>query len=271
VDKFKDNGSPTPALVVKLMLIIGFLLTAAFVSGIAIGKSSRKTVDRTNSDEEGINTCIAQVDECNEKYFKLTNAARKRGLVDDNDVLIPNVVCKPEMKAVEPEPDEKPAEKNVETFETSPQEKPEPVEKIVEKPKPEEKNAETSPETSPKKESAKPEKTEKPGTSKTIDDILSGKKVEQKPVETKSAETSPKKDGAKKCHFSIQIASLDSQEQVKSSKKEFKSLKLRVIDGENNGKKWYKIRTGCFDTREAAEAELVNVKKIKKDAFIVSE
>ena len=186
-------------------------------------------------------------------------------------------------KEQQPEPSEKSVEpESVEKSpETSPQEKQEPEEKPADKPKPEEKTekttekpVETLPETSQKNHEpveSKPEKTaEKPDKNKTIDEILTEKKAEQKPVET-LPETSPKKDSAKKCLFSIQLAFLDSIEQVNASKKEFKSLKLRVIDGENNGKKWYKIRTGCFDSREAAAAELTKVKSVKKDAFIVSE
>ena len=267
MDKLKNSAAPTPALVVKLILVLVFLLTAAFVSGVMIGKNGRRNVDRTSSDEEGINeklsNCIFNSDELREKYLKLRAAAREKGLVDENDVVNAKVICKPETKtagkSVEPE-------SVVQTFhETSLQEKPKTEEKTAEKPaekpKPVEKNVETSPETSPK-ESSKPEKAEKPAE-------------KPKPVEKKveiSPETSPKKsDNKQKCLFSIQLAFLDSIEQVNASKKEFKSLKLRVIDGENNGKKWYKIRTGCFDSREAAAAELAKVKTVKKDAFIVSE
>ena len=288
MDKLKNSAAPTPALVVKLVLVLVFLLTAAFVSGVVIGKNGRRSVDRTSSDEEGINeklsNCIFNSDELREKYLKLRDAAREKGLVDENDVVNAKVICKPETKpaekSVEPEPEEKtdPVEQpeSVESEPEKPVEKTEPVEKIVEKPKPEEKTEKTaekpvekSPETSPKEPEKpaekiveKPKPEEKPDTSKTIDEILTEKKAEQKPV---------KKEEGKKCLFSIQLAFLDSIEQVNASKKEFKSLKLRVTDGENNGKKWYKIRTGCFDSREAAAAELTKVKSVKKDAFIVSE
>lgn len=282
MDKLKNSAAPTPALVVKLILVLVFLLTAAFVSGVVIGKNGRRNVDRTSSDEEGINeklsNCIFNSDELREKYLKLRDAAREKGLLDENDVVNAKVICKPETKpaekSVEPEPAEKPAEKNVETLpETSPKESSKtekPAEKTAEKPV--EKSLETSPKNQEPVES-KPEKTvekivekpkpeEKPDKNKTIDEILTEKKAEQKPV---------KKEEGKKCLFAIQLAFLDSIEQVNASKKEFKSLKLRVIDGENNGKKWYKIRTGCFDSREAAAAELTKVKSVKKDAFIVSE
>ena len=55
MDKSKNSGTPTPALVVKLVLVLVFLLTAAFVSGVMIGKNGRRNIDRTSSDEEGIN------------------------------------------------------------------------------------------------------------------------------------------------------------------------------------------------------------------------
>ena len=273
----KNNGDFTPALIVKLILVLVFLLTAAFVSGVVIGKNGRRNVDRTSSDEEGINeklsACIFNSDELRGKYLKLRDAAREKGLVDENDVVDANVVCKSvealqetsrqeqpepaaeqqEQKPVEPEKSDEPesVEKNddskpvqakpvetkpVQTFhETSLQEKPVPAEKTVEKPKP----AET----------------------KTIDEILTEKKAAPKPAEAKP----------EKCRFSIQIASLDTQEQVAASQKQFKSLKLRIVSGESNEKKWYKVRSGCFDSREAAEAELPKVRELKKDAFIVSE
>ena len=281
VDKLKNSAAPTPALVVKLVLVLVFLLTAAFVSGVVIGKNGRRNVDRTSSDEEGINeklsNCIFNSDELREKYLRLRDAAREKGLLDENDVVNAKVICKSAETFKEtslqdkPEPSEKSVEsESVEKSpETSPLEKQEPEEKPADKPKPEEKTekttekpVETSPETSPKEPSKLEKTAEKPDKNKTIDEILTEKKAEQKPV---------KKEEGKKCLFSIQLAFLDSIEQVNASKKEFKSLKLRVIDGENNGKKWYKIRTGCFDSREAAAAELTKVKSVKKDAFIVSE
>ncbi len=282
MDNLKNNPNFTPALIVKLILALVFLLTAAFVSGVVIGKNGRRNIDRTSSDEEGINetlsVCISNADEYREKYLKLRDAAREKGLVDENDVVNTKVICKPETKpaekSVEPEPEpveetqkaETVEQKTAETASETPrQEEPKPEEKPVET-KSEEKPVETKPvqtfhETSLQKESepAKKSAEQKPEKAKTIDEILSGKKAE------------PKKGVDTKCRFSIQLAFLDSAEQVKASKKEFKSLKLRVVDGESKGKKWYKVRTGCFDSREAAESELVKVKKIKKDAFIVSE
>ncbi len=231
---------------VKLILMIVVLLLAAFVSGVAIGKNGRSSVDRTSSDEKGVQAtlsdCISNADKYRGQYMKLREAAREKKLLDKNDVLIPNVVCK-----------------SVETIhETSPQ-KPEPPEKSDE---PE--SVETSSET-PQQEETKPE--EKP--------------VETKPVQTfhetslqkesEPAEKPAQKGDTKKCRFSIQIASLDSLEQVKASKKQFKSLKLRTVSGESKGKKWFKVRTGCFDSHEAAEEELPKVRNVKKDAFIVSE
>ena len=276
----KNNGDFTPALIVKLILVLVFLLTAAFVSGVVIGKNGRRNIDRTSSDEEGINeklsACIFNSDELRGKYLKLGEAAREKGLVDENDVVNTKVIC----KSVETSP--------VETFhETSPEEQPEPAteqqeEKTVEPEKTDDsKPVETSPaetkpvqtfhETSLQKDPEpveKPEKTvEKPKTAetKTIDEILTEKKAEQKPVEA-FHETSQQK-----CRFSIQLASLDTPEQVAASKKQFKSLKPRVISGESKGKKWYKVRSGCFGSREDAEAELPKVRSLKKDAFIVSE
>lgn len=283
MDNLKNNPNFTPALIVKLILALVFLLTAAFVSGVVIGKNGRRNIDRTSSDEEGINetlsVCISNADEYREKYLKLRDAAREKGLVDENDVVNTKVICKPETKpsekSVEPEPEpveetqkaETVEQKTAETASETPrQEEPKPEEKPVETKseeqkddtqKADEKTQKSAAETSPKEQSKSAE--QKPEKAKTIDEILSGKKAE------------PKKGGDTKCRFSIQLAFLDSAEQVKASKKEFKSLKLRVVDGESKGKKWYKVRTGCFDSREAAESELVKVKKIKKDAFIVSE
>lgn len=292
MDKFKNNSTPTPALVVKLVLVLVFLLTAAFVSGVMIGKNGRRNVDRTSSDEEGINeklsNCIFNSDELREKYLKLRTAAREKGLVDENDVVNANVVCgpeeKPAEKPVEPESEEKPEEtkpaetssevlnekenpepvkqENVEPekpVETKPVESKPSEQKTAEKPaeqKPSE-NVETSPETSPK-EPVKPEKTEK-SKNKTIDEILTEKKAE------------PAKEKGQTCRFSIQVFAASTREQADSAAKKLKSLKPRVISGESNGKQWFKLRSGCFDSKEAAEAKLPEVRKLEKSAYIVSE
>ena len=258
MDKFKDNINLTPALIVKIVLVLVLLLTFAFVSGVVIGKKGSKSGDRTSLDEEGMrerySNCSALADEYREKYMKLRDEALERGLVDKEYVIKSGVVCKP-----------------VEAFhETSPQEKPEPVEtKPAEPEKTAEKPAETKPEQKPAEnvqtfhetslqKPEKSEKTEKPAENKTIDEILTEKKA------------APKKED-KKCRFSIQLASLNSEEQVAAAKKQFKSLKLRVLSSESNGVKSYKIRTGCFDSHEDADAELPQVRNSVKDAFIVSE
>ena len=279
MDKLKENNIE-PALIVKLVLVLVILLTVAFVSGVVIGKNGRRNVDRTSSDEEGINeklsNCIFNSDELRGRYLKLRDAAREKGLLDENDAVNARIICR-----------------SVETFpETSPQAKPEPaaeqpetVESKPEKTKPEEKSVETSPETSPK-EKTKPAKTfqetslqekqpepaesKKPDKNKTIDEILAEKGAAPKPVKT-SPETSPQKNDGKKCRFSIQIFAANTKEQADAAVKKLKSLKPHVVSGENNGKKWYKLRSGCFDSREAAEAELPKVKKSEKSAYIVSE
>ena len=258
MDKFKDNINLTPALIVKIVLVLVLLLTFAFVSGVVIGKKGSKSGDRTSLDEEGMrerySNCSALADAYREKYMRLRDDAFERGLVDKEYVTKSDVVCKP-----------------VEAFhETSPQEKPEPVEtKPAEPEKTAEKPAETKPEQKPAEnvqtfhetslqKPEKSEKTEKPAENKTIDEILTEKKA------------APKKED-KKCRFSIQLASLNSEEQVAAAKKQFKSLKLRVLSSESNGVKSYKIRTGCFDSHEDADAELPQVRNSVKDAFIVSE
>ena len=291
MDKLKENNIE-PALIVKLVLVLVILLTVAFVSGVVIGKNGRRNVDRTSSDEEGINeklsNCIFNSDELRGKYLKLRDAAREKGLLDENDAVNAKIICrsvetfpetsrKEESQPVEKNIETKPAEKPVETSqvqtfqETSLQEKPEPaakkpepVESEPEKTKPVEKPAE------PKPAEPKPAESRKPDKNKTIDEILAEKDAAPKHVET-FPETSPQKNDGKKCRFSIQIFAANTKEQADAAVKKLKSLKPRVVSGENNGKKWYKLRTGCFDSREAAEAELPKVKKSEKSAYIVSE
>ncbi len=274
----KNNGDFTPALIVKLILVLVFLLTAAFVSGVVIGKNGRRNVDRTSSDEEGINeklsVCIFNSDELRGKYLKLRDAARQKGLMDENDVINMDIVCSDNVSASAERPGSveksddpgRPAETSPETSVQEP-EKPEKAEKVEKdddlKPaqKPAE-NVETFHETSlqEKPEPAEPKPAgPKPAENKTIDDIL------------KEKSAALKQEKAAKCRFSIQIASLDSAEQAAASKKQFRSLDPRVVESESKGKKLFKIRTGCFDSREAAEAELPKVRNLKKDAFIVSE
>ena len=75
MDRQRSNGDLAPALIVKLILVLVFLLTAAFVSGVVIGKNGSANNDRTSSDEEGINeklsNCIFSSDELRGKYLKL--------------------------------------------------------------------------------------------------------------------------------------------------------------------------------------------------------
>ena len=287
MDKLKENNIE-PALIVKLVLVLVILLTVAFVSGVVIGKNGRRNVDRTSSDEEGINeklsNCIFNSDELRGRYLKLRDAAREKGLLDENDAVNAKVICrsvetfsetsrKEQPQPAETKPAEKPVEpESVETSpETSPQEKPEPAaEKPVEQPEPvESKPAKTFQETSLQEKQPKPAESKKPDKNKTIDEILAEKDATPKPVKT--SQTSPQKNDGKKCRFSIQIFAANTKEQADAAVKKLKSLKPRVVSGENNGKKWYKLRSGCFDSREAAEAELPKVKKSEKSAYIVSE
>ena len=285
MDKLKENNIE-PALIVKLVLVLVILLTVAFVSGVVIGKNGRRNVDRTSSDEEGINeklsNCIFNSDELRGKYLKLRDAAREKGLLDENDAVNAKIICRSVETFPETSPKENP--KTVEKPEPA-AEQPETVESKPEKTKPEEKSVETSPETSPK-EKTKPAKTfqetslqekqpepaesKKPDKNKTIDEILAEKGAAPKPAKT-PPETSPQKNDGKKCRFSIQIFAANTKEQADAAVIKLKPLKPRVVSGENNGKKWYKLRSGCFDSREAAEAELPKVRKSEKSAYIVSE
>ena len=291
MDRQRSNGDLAPALIVKLILVLVFLLTAAFVSGVVIGKNGSANNDRTSSDEEGINeklsNCIFSSDELRGKYLKLRDAAREKGLVDENDVINMKIVCSVDgQKTVEPEPVEpKPADqKNDElesvatSKETSQKEQPEPAEtkpsenvqkvhetSLKEKSKPAEKpekQVEKPVETKPAEKPSETRTPEKPKQEKnqTIEEILAEKKVPQN------------KEKGKKCLFSIQIFAANTKEQADAAVKKLKSLKPRIVAGEDSkGTTWYKLRTGCFDSREAAETELVNVKKSEKSAYIVSE
>ena len=285
MDKFKETGIE-PALIVKLVLVLVILLTVAFVSGVVIGKNGRRNVDRTSSDEEGINeklsNCIFNSDELRGKYLKLRDAAREKGLLDENDAVNPRVICNSlEQKPVEkPVEQPQPVEKTVETK----QEKPEPTEKITEKTvetKPAEKPVETSPEMSPQE---KPKPVEKTVETKQEKPKPAEKPAEPKPAESKKTDktktideilaekgAAPKKNDGKKCRFSIQIFAANSKDEAVSAGKRFKSVKTRVVGGDSKGKTWYKLRTGCFDSREEAEAELPKIKKLEKSAYIVSE
>lgn len=257
MDKIKNNQNLDSALIVKLILALFCLLTAAFVSGVVIGKNGRRSIDRTSADEEGINeklaACIFNSDELRGKYLKLRDVAREKGIVDENDVINMKIVCSNgEQKTVESKSVEKPVE--TKTAEGPAESKPaeqKTAEKSEDK-KVETKSAETFQETS-LREKNKPDKNKTAG--KTL--------TEKKPA--------AKKEDKPKCRFSIQIFAANTKEQADAAAKKLKALKPRVINGENNGKKWFKLRSGCFDSREAAEAGLQEVKKTEKSAYIVSE
>ena len=272
-----DKINDTPTMMVKLILILFLLLAVSFVFGVVIGKNGKNNTDRTSADKEGIQeklaVCSFNFDQLRGRYLKLSDFAKEKGLIDENEELKRGVICREEKES-----------KHAETLhETSSQEQPKPADKTVESESVEQKNdeqksveskhvetksEETLPETSPseknkpaEKKAAEPKPVEqkKPDKNKTIDEILAEKNVV------------PKKDSVKKCSFSIQIFAANTKEQADAAAKKLKSLKPRVVSGENNGKQWYKLRTGCFASREAAEAELVKVRKSEKSAYIVSE
>ena len=62
--------------------------------------------------QEKLAGCIFNSDEMRGKYLKLRDAAREKGLLDENDAVNPRVIC----NSMEQKPAEtKPAEKTVET------------------------------------------------------------------------------------------------------------------------------------------------------------
>jgi len=74
-----------------------------------------------------------------------------------------------------------------------------------------------------------------------------------------------------KCAFSIQIYAGKSREDAMTFQKTQNVKNTKLNEGEIKGAKWYRIRSGCYASREDAKSEIEQVKKKFKNAIIVAE
>ena len=122
---------------------------------------------------------------------------------------------------------------------------------------------------------------------RSLEDILKGAdlaKKETKPAPTaqpKPAQTAPKptvqaaqptsQHKPSKCAFSIQLYASKSLDDVEEFLKSHKQLGARISEKVKGNAVWYRLRHGCYATREEAEAAFPKVEKIFGTAIIVPE
>jgi len=74
-----------------------------------------------------------------------------------------------------------------------------------------------------------------------------------------------------KCKFSIQLSATQSKDEAIEEAEQYKPMKIRIIEAVVNGTTWYRLRTGCFASREEANEALPEIKDIVEDAMIMPE
>lgn len=190
----------------------------------------------------------------------------------------------------------KPRKDETKAVKTAEAAKPEPKkdEKKAVEPRKEQAKAEKAPEKQePKpKEQPKPQQTKatekentKPGN-RSLEDILKGADLTQKqPKTAPAAQTKPapavrepvqaaqptSQRKPSRCAFSIQLYASKSLEDVENFLKSHNQLGARISEKVKGSAVWYRLRHGCYATREEAEAAFPKVEKIFGTAIIVPE
>ncbi len=98
------------------------------------------------------------------------------------------------------------------------------------------------------------------------------KKIEKEEDEDEkpASKTVEKKETEKKCHFSIQLFSDTNKQLAISAKKRYNLDDTHLVEGEIDGKSWYRLRHGCFSNRADAEKKLPEIREIAVDALVVA-
>jgi len=114
---------------------------------------------------------------------------------------------------------------------------------------------------------AEPEKVEKNREDKK-ETVKPDDQTEKKPEKKEVVEQKEKK---KNCSFSIQLFSDPDKEKALSAKKRYPFKGLRLVEAEIRGRRWYRIRHGCYATRAQAEIDLPEVKDVVDSAIVVAD
>ncbi len=237
----KDTLTVSKTLVIKALLLSFALLTIAFGLGLVIGKTDDSLQNLTSADEgeirEQLSDCSFKLQEITAKHLSLINAAKKKGLMDENGLIGKDVVCRKE---------EKKGQEKTERIE-----KTQDVQKSVEDKEGQERTE-------------RAEKTQ--GVQKSVEDKEDSVKKEE-PV--KKVEQKPKKK--MNCSFSIQLFSDPDKDKAMKAKKRYPFKALRLVEAEIRGRSWYRIRYGCYATRAEAELDLPEVKDVVDSAIVVAD
>ena len=74
-----------------------------------------------------------------------------------------------------------------------------------------------------------------------------------------------------KCNFSIQLLASQSKDEAIEGAERYKPLETRIVEALVNGTTWYRLRTGCFDSREEADEALPEIKNVVGNAMVMPE
>ncbi len=91
----------------------------------------------------------------------------------------------------------------------------------------------------------------------------------QNKTEKKRSESA--KQTKTKCNFSIQLLARQSKNEAIEEAERYRPMKTRIIEADVNGTTWYRLRTGCFDSKNEANKALPKVKNVVKDAMVLPE
>lgn len=188
----------------------------------------------------------------------------------------------------------KPKKEEPQTAKKAEAAKPEPKKEQKSEPRKEQAKAEKSqdkqeakPKEQPKPQQAKAAEKEKPKPeNRSLEDILKSADLTQKQPkqaaaeQPKQAQAAPKPIQAaqptsqrkpSKCAFSIQLYASKSLDDVEEFLKSHKQFGARISEKVKGSAVWYRLRHGCYATREEAEAAFPKVEKIFGTAIIVPE
>ncbi len=255
----------------KALFIFIILLLAGFFLGLYIGRSSDGREAALHTDEncnEIMTACAYKLEGLTKKFGALKRFVKKQKLYDEKGQLRKDMVCsatdtkRPSEDKKESSVEKAPGENEVKKeakMETAVKPEPQtpkadPVSK-KENASPRKKSGNDSPD---KKKEANPSKVDISDVMKQLDNL------DQKKDNIKSNE----KEG--KCAYAIQLFSGRNREQAVSAKKRLSIRGIRLVKGTVKGSTWYRLRYGCFGSKEEAEIKLPSLRRREPSAIVIS-
>ncbi len=245
------------SLIGKAFFVFLILLAVAFFFGIYIGKETiPNPLDYSIDDnfKEQLNSCSEQVQRLSLKFTTLKSYAIKRGILDEKGQKIApkKIEQKPktEIVATKLKMDKKWTKKEKKKINSKKIENKTAKNKensILKK-----KIAEKKPKESRRISKKELKKEIKKDLWSSIEDA-----AKQNVVNKKNSKPSP----VGKCNFSIQLFSGTSKSQAMNAQRIIPVKKTRIVEGIVRGSKWFRIRFGCFDSKDDVVKAIDKMKK----------